>query len=191
MATESLPAGPPAERRPASRGHPNGRSAPLSRLARLLLLAGLLLSACAPPGGGASDLPGPGGASAAPKTLTVATTVEPFDEAGFRVEADLRDRVLRRSGRPCAERGEAANVVLIGLDASANPVATLRHWKGLIAPNGGIWLLTPKRGKPGYVDQNQLITAGQAAGVVDNKVCSVSDDLSAMRFVIRRADRQL
>ena len=43
--------------------------------------------------------------------------------------------------------------------------------------------------QPGYVDQNDLIAAGGPAGLVDNKVCSVSDTVSAMRFVIRRVDR--
>ena len=58
-----------------------------------------------------------------------------------------------------------------------------------LADNGFIWLLTPKRGQPGYVDQRELILAGPAAGVVDNKICSVSDTQSAMRFVIRKIDR--
>nr|MBA2451381.1 DUF3052 family protein [Chloroflexota bacterium] len=68
-------------------------------------------------------------------------------------------------------------------------VALLETWKPRLQPNGGIWLLTPKRGQPGYVDQRELIAAGLAAGLVDNKVCSVSDTTSAMRFVIRKADR--
>ena len=67
--------------------------------------------------------------------------------------------------------------------------AVLERWRQRIDQAGGIWLLTPKRGQPGYVDQRELILAGPAAGVVDNKICSVSDTLSAMRFVIRKADR--
>ncbi len=68
-------------------------------------------------------------------------------------------------------------------------VALLQHWRSRLEPAGGIWLLTPKRGQPGYVDQRDLIAAGLAAELVDNKVCSVSDTTSAMRFVIRKRDR--
>jgi hypothetical protein len=39
------------------------------------------------------------------------------------------------------------------------------------------------------VDLRELIGAGPAAGLVDNKSCSVSDTTSGMRFVIRLADR--
>ena len=70
-------------------------------------------------------------------------------------------------------------------------VEVLKKWCEQLAPSGGIWLLTAKRGQPGYVDQRELITAGQQAGVVDNKVCSVSPTLSAIRFVIRKKDRPI
>jgi hypothetical protein len=51
-------------------------------------------------------------------------------------------------------------------------------------------VLTPKRGLPGYVNTADLIPLGAAAGLVDNKVCSVSERVSGMRFVIRRVDRR-
>ena len=80
-------------------------------------------------------------------------------------------------------------MVLVWADASTDAVKTLQDWKTKIDPSGGIWLLTPKRTQPGYVDQNDLIEAGKLAGVVDNKTCSVSDTSSGIRFVIRKADR--
>jgi hypothetical protein len=104
-------------------------------------------------------------------------------------EGELREKVLARTGRALAEPDEPPDVVLVWADASTNAVSTLEHWKARIDPSGGIWLLTPKRTPPGYVDQNDLIAAGKRAGVVDNKICSVSDTTSAMRFVIRKADR--
>ena len=112
-----------------------------------------------------------------------------FAEEAGAFDEDLRRRVLARSGRDPADRGEVVDVVLAAADASTDAVATLNRWKRRLEPSGGIWLLTPKRGRPGYVDQRELIAAGRAAGLVDNKVCSVSDTTSAMRFVIRRADR--
>jgi hypothetical protein len=112
-----------------------------------------------------------------------------FGAAPQAIEPALRARVLERAGRPAAEPGEPADVVLLGADATTDILAVLSHWRGRIDQAGGIWLLTPKRGQPGYVDQRDLIACGPAAGLVDNKICSVSDSVSAMRFVIRKVDR--
>jgi hypothetical protein len=112
-----------------------------------------------------------------------------FDAAPCALPADLQARVLARAGRAAAEADERCDVVLVGADASTDATAVLARWRQRIEPAGGIWLLTPKRGQPGYVDQTELILAGPGAGLVDNKICSVSDTISAMRFVIRKADR--
>jgi hypothetical protein len=113
-----------------------------------------------------------------------------FDAQPRAVEAWLRDRVLGRAGRQAASAEEWADVVLVGADVSTDAEAVLRSWKSRIEPVGGIWLLTPKRHLPGYVNQTDLIQAGLAAGLVDNKTCSVSDTLSGIRFVVRKSDRQ-
>ena len=107
--------------------------------------------------------------------------------AGYLDEA-LRQRILARVGRPVAD-DEPADVILADVDEATDAVDLLRRCKPCLHPAGGVWLLTRKRGQPGYVDQRALIVAGQLAGLVDNKVCSVSDTVSAMRFVIRRVDR--
>jgi hypothetical protein len=112
-----------------------------------------------------------------------------FAAAPAELDPDLRERTLARAGRDIASPDEPVDVVLIGADASTDVQRVLTEWRGRIDPAGGIWLLTPKRGQPGYVDQRELILAGPSAGVVDNKLCSVDDTTSAMRFVIRRTDR--
>jgi hypothetical protein len=112
-----------------------------------------------------------------------------FDAAPVPVPDDLKARVLARAGRSEAGADELVDVVLVGADASTDVEAVLKRWRQCIDQAGGIWLLTPKRKQPGYVDQTELILTGPAARVVDNKICSVSDTLSAMRFVIRKADR--
>jgi hypothetical protein len=112
-----------------------------------------------------------------------------FDAAPRPVAADLRGSALERAGRDAAAAGEPADVVLIGADDSTDVVGVLNAWRERIDPAGGIWLLTPKRGQPGYVDQRDLIMAGPSASLVDNKICSVDDQTSALRFVIRRVDR--
>jgi hypothetical protein len=105
------------------------------------------------------------------------------------IESALRAGVLERVGRAPAQPGEPPDVVLVGADASTDAVQVLSHWRSQIDQTGGIWLLTPKRGQPGYINQSDLIPAGAAAGLVDNKICSVSETTSAMRFVIRKVDR--
>jgi hypothetical protein len=110
--------------------------------------------------------------------------VPPIEET----HPDLCQRVAERAGQPLAN-DEPVDVVLAFVDDRADPVALLRAWQLRLRANGAIWLLTRKRGQPGYVRQDDLIPAGLAAGLVDNKICSVSEDTSAMRFVIRRKDR--
>ena len=112
-----------------------------------------------------------------------------FEAAPVEVAAELREDALERAGREAAAADEPADVVLVGADSSTDVHEVLIAWRKRIDAAGGIWLLTPKRGQPGYVDQRELIEAGPGAGLVDNKICSVDDKTSAMRFVIRRADR--
>ena len=112
-----------------------------------------------------------------------------FAAAPLAVPTELQVRALARAGRDQAAEDELADVVLVGADASTDVVAVLERWRRRIEQAGGIWLLTPKRGQPGFIDQRDLILAGPAARVVDNKTCSVSDTLSGTRFVIRKTDR--
>lgn len=111
------------------------------------------------------------------------------DEISGPIDPAAAEGLDQRLGRERAIGDEPADVVLATVDASIDLAAVLADWKLCIDPAGGIWLLTPKRKFPGYVPDAILIDAGKAAGLVDNKVCSVSDQTSAMRFVIRKADR--
>jgi hypothetical protein len=108
------------------------------------------------------------------------------DAAGFLP----RDLVREINDRADTSEGPPFDVVLITATPEISVTALLRHWKSQIAPTGGIWVLTPKRGQSGYLNQTDVIPLGLAAGLVDNKICSVSDSISAMRFVIRRRDRE-
>lgn len=112
-----------------------------------------------------------------------------FDEHFAPLDETLRRKVLERTGCAPAGPGEAVDVVLAPLHAGTDATTLLRGWRSRIKANGGIWLLTPKRGQPGYVDQRELIAAGADAGLVDNKSCSVDDTTSGLRFVIRKSDR--
>ena len=111
-----------------------------------------------------------------------------FAEHAGELDGDLRERVLTRAGGVVTEC-DSADLALVTVDDSSDAVAILRQWKARLTPAGGVWLLSPKRGQSGYVDQRELIAAGLAAGLVDNKVCSVSETTSAIRFVIRKTER--
>jgi hypothetical protein len=73
----------------------------------------------------------------------------------------------------------------------ARDAADLRRLKDVkkwIEPNGAIWVVRPKGGRAAIKDTD-VIAAGLAAGLVDNKIASFSDTLGAMRLVFRLRDR--
>src|SRR5258706_15586752 len=106
----------------------------------------------------------------------------------------LLARVREKVGRGLV-RGGLADVVLYWPRGADEITPTLAELRGGIVDNGGIWVFTAKRGQSSasgmdYLNHTDLIPLGLAAGLVDNKICSVSDTESAMRFVIRKKDRQ-
>ena len=81
----------------------------------------------------------------------------------------------------------ACDIVFIGVD-SQRELERLRMLKTWIEPNGAIWAIRPK-GPSSPLKDTDLIEAGLAAGLVDNKIASFSDTHGAMRFVFRLRDR--
>lgn len=74
------------------------------------------------------------------------------------------------------------------LAALAGVVARFRP---LLKWTGGLWLAWPKRSSPlaSDVRDSDVRRAGLSEGLVDNKVCAIDEDWSALRFVHRREDR--
>lgn len=105
------------------------------------------------------------------------------------IAPNLCQFIIERTGRSITTEDEALDIVLAGIDETTDAVQALKKWRKHLVSDGAIWLLTAKRGQPDYVDQRKLIAAGQQAEVVDNKICSVSPTISAMRFVTRKKDR--
>ena len=64
-------------------------------------------------------------------------------------------------------------------------LAVVKKW---IEPNGAIWVVRPKGGRSEIRDTD-VIAAGLAAGLVDNKIASFSETHGAMRLVFRLRDR--
>jgi len=86
------------------------------------------------------------------------------------------------------ERKPAGDLDLIFYRADAiKDLARLKVLSKSITKNGAIWVVYPK----GRQDIRELdvIAAGKAAGLTDNKVCSFSATHTALRFVIPLSQR--
>jgi hypothetical protein len=61
-----------------------------------------------------------------------------------------------------------------------------------LAPRGMLWVSWPKKssGVATDLDENEVRRIGLEAGLVDVKVCAVSEVWSGLKFVIRRQDRK-
>ena len=60
-----------------------------------------------------------------------------------------------------------------------------------LATTGGLWVAWPKKASrvPTDLDDNVVREYGLATGLVDNKVCAITEVWSGQRFVIRVRDR--
>ena len=111
---------------------------------------------------------------------------------GVKKDADLVRRIRLKAGRPVARAGEHADVIVFWATSAEEVTPALRRLRKRMTPAGGLWVITAKRdkeraGRP-YLGSD-VIALGLAAGLVDNKICSVSETDTAMRFVIRRSER--
>jgi hypothetical protein len=98
--------------------------------------------------------------------------------------ARLRERtgdvVVGKPSEPC-------DIVFLGAE-DLHDLHRLKEVKSWIEPNGAIWVVR-RKGTGAPLRDTDLIGAGLAAGLVDNKIASFSDTHGAMRFVFRLKDR--
>ena len=79
------------------------------------------------------------------------------------------------------------DLVFMGAN-NAGDLKRLEKAKTWIEPNGAIWVVRLK-GARAAIKDTDVIAAGLAAGLVDNKIASFSDTQGAMRLVFRLRDR--
>jgi len=97
--------------------------------------------------------------------------------------ADLR----ARTGNCITDRKKAnRDVILLSVESVAD-LRKIESCHTLLAPAGGLWVIYPKGQK--HITEKQVMAAGLATGMVDNKVISFSATHTGLRFVIRKADR--
>ncbi|MGH7542306.1 MAG: DUF3052 family protein [Gemmatimonadota bacterium] len=102
------------------------------------------------------------------------------------VPEDLRSRLAARSAVELVESGDddPVNLVLFAPADGSRVKAELADYRSRITTDGAIWVLTPMRGRPGYVRREALIPQGKAVGLVDNRICGVDEATGGVRFVI-------
>lgn len=108
-----------------------------------------------------------------------------------RLEGPVPEELARRiAGRARIVRDvDPVDIVVWRIESLAEAEAGLGPAGRRIVDDGGVWVLTAKRDHPGYVKQTDLIPIGKDAGLIDNKVCSVDEATSAIRFVVPRETR--
>jgi hypothetical protein len=84
------------------------------------------------------------------------------------------------------KRLNSADLVFFSAEAVAD-LAQLGSLGRSIQKDGAIWVVYPKGQK--HIREIDVITAGKAAGLTDNKVCSFSVTHTALRFCIPVAKR--
>lgn len=100
----------------------------------------------------------------------------------------FRELLAGRTGDLHDAPAEGSDLVFMKAESRAD-LKRLKALRSLIKENGAVWVLR-RKGAARTLGDTELIEAGPAAGLVDNKIASFSDELSAMRFVIRVRDRR-
>jgi hypothetical protein len=100
-----------------------------------------------------------------------------LDDPGF--ETELRDRTTDVThGDPAP----GTDLVFLAADDHAT-LATLPALRERLKPNGAIWVVSHK-GKAATLRDVEVMAAGKAAGLIDNKVVSFDDTRTSLRLVI-------
>jgi hypothetical protein len=104
------------------------------------------------------------------------------DDDGFiaLLRTRIQDIVEGKPSSPC-------DLVFLGADTPQD-LRRIEDLKSWIEPNGAIWVIRAKGGRAALRDTD-VIAAGLAAGLVDNKIASFSETHGAMRLVFRIRDR--
>jgi hypothetical protein len=110
--------------------------------------------------------------------------VEIVGDVGPGLRRDVKDAI----GRGLVRSGEldGAIVMVQSLEEAEDAFDTYRP---RLRDTGYLWLITPKRGQEGYVNQMALVPGGKRRGLIDNKTISIDEARSGIRFVVPRALR--
>jgi hypothetical protein len=105
------------------------------------------------------------------------------------VDEDLRDAIVEHTGEELVDEDsdEVVDVVLIWYrDGDGDLTDLLVDAISPLADDGAIWLLTPKRGRDGYVETSDISEAASVAGLSQTSIVTVSSEWSGNRLVGRK-----
>ena len=105
------------------------------------------------------------------------------------VGAGLRRDVKEVLGRGLVRSGELDGAIVM-VQSIEEAEEAFDSYRPRLRDTGYLWLITPKRGQEGYVNQMALVPGGKRRGLIDNKTCSIDDERSGIRFVVPRALRK-
>jgi hypothetical protein len=119
-------------------------------------------------------------------------------KAGFRVQlANAPAEVRAELPEALAEcnivkQGESLDFVMVFTQSREHLTKEFSRLAKLLAPAGMLWVSWPKKssGVASDVDENAVREIGLEAGLVDVKVCAVTDVWSGLKFVRRVKDRK-
>ncbi len=112
-----------------------------------------------------------------------------FVDAPSEVRTELKASLER-----CTIDQEAGSPIDFAMVFTKSTKMLSKEFKRLtkqLAPAGMLWIGWPKKssGVPTDLDENKIREIGLAAGLVDVKVCAVTDVWSGLKFVRRVKDR--
>ncbi len=100
------------------------------------------------------------------------------------VDNDLRDDIMDIIDADLIETAvDAVDVVLLWMRDDNDPVDELVDGFRDLSDNGWIWLLTPKIGRPGYVDTADVSEGALTAGMQLTSSIQVAPDWQAHKIV--------
>ena len=109
-------------------------------------------------------------------------------ELGWDTDVDeaVRDAVEERCGDELLDEDaqDVMDVVLLWWrDGDGDLADDLVDAMSLLAENGVVWVLTPKTGRPGYVEPSDIAEAAAPAGLSQTSNISVTEDWAGARLV--------
>jgi hypothetical protein len=116
-----------------------------------------------------------------------------FRIAFFQLPADIKT-ALKEALAQCTPVGDGRgelDFAMIFIKSQAEMKTQFAKFAGRLAPTGMLWVSWPKKtsGVVTDLNENDVRRLGLEAGLVDVKVCAVSDVWSGLKFVIRIKDR--
>jgi hypothetical protein len=110
--------------------------------------------------------------------------VEVVGDVGSGLRRDVKEAI----GRGLVRSGELDGAIVM-VESIDDAERVFESYRPRLRDTGYLWLITPKRGQEGYVNQMLLVPGGKQRGLIDNKTCSIDEVRSGIRFVVPRALR--